>query len=429
MKLKKIFLIVGNGGIAYIKKHKKFFKKEYGIIFYALLDKKQKRKIDLAEYQEVYDQVLFTDFSDSKQIFKTILPFKKEVVGLNAFGDAGIKYLVKTVGFFPELNLPTEASLRRANSKNLMREYFKIYNPNISPNFLILTEYSKKNILEIEKKVKYPLILKPANMSSSQMVTKCYHRQELDNVLRNIFKRGSFLQSLRADFFDWHKSEGMKVLAEEFMEGKMYSVDGLVDSQGKYIIYPPVQVKTGKEVGFDDFFGYQRMLPCQIKSEAVQEINEIVGKILDSLSLVSTHFHIELMRTEDGFKIIEIGPRLGGFREYMYEKVYDISIAKNDLLNKLGEKIILPKMEVKKYVSVLMFFAKQEGRIKKIIGFPKIEKLKSVDRIIKLKKAGDMAKFAKNGGKAVLRIELSNKDRGTLLGDVRQVEENLKIII
>ena len=136
------------------------------------------------------------------------------------------------------------------------------------------------------------------------------------------------------------------------------------------------------------------------------------------------------MRTEDGFKVIEIGTRLGGHRDYMYEKAFGISISKNDLLNKLGIKISsIKKYKVQKYVSVLHIFAKKEGKIKKIIGLSKIEKLKSIDNIKQLKKTGDSAKFAKNGGKAIFKIELSNYDRGSMLGDIRKIEENLKIII
>ena len=112
MKREKIFLIVGSGGLNYIKKHKNYFKKEFGIIFYNLLDKKQKNKVDLNEYESIYSKVFFTDFSDSKKIFKTILEFRDDVVAVNTYGDAGVKFLKKVVPFFPKLKLPTESSLK-----------------------------------------------------------------------------------------------------------------------------------------------------------------------------------------------------------------------------------------------------------------------------------------------------------------------------
>ena len=167
-----------------------------------------------------------------------------------------------------------------------MREFFSVFDKTITPKFLVIEEYDKEKITEIEKKVGYPLILKPTNMASSQMVTKCYHRDELESTLKNIFKKGNFLQTLRADFFDKKDFKGIKVVAEEFMEGKMYSVDGIVNEKGDFIVYPPVHVKTGKEIGFDDFFGYRRTLPTLLKEDAIEEINILVDKILNSLSLV-----------------------------------------------------------------------------------------------------------------------------------------------
>ncbi len=428
-KKEKYFLIAGLGGLNYIEENKFFFKKEFNVEFINIIDKKQKKDKSIKDRKKVFKDIIFTDFSDHKNIFKSILNIKNNVVAIEAYGDAGIKYLEKIKSFFPNLIGPSVPSLKWSNNKNLMREFFEIYDKKITPKFLVVSEYNKENVDLIEKKIKYPLILKPTNMASSKMVTKVYHREELEKALQKILKKGGFLQTLRYDFFGNKKDfKGVKVVAEEFMEGKMYSLDGLVDMNKNIIFYPPVYVKTGKEIGFDDFFGYRRTLPTLVKEEKIEKMNDIARKSIEALSLYGTHFHLELMETEDGFKIIEIGTRIGGHREYMYKESFGYSIAKNALLMKIGEKIKKPNNKKIKYTSVLHIFAEKEGKIKKISGFKKIEKLKSIDSISQLKKAGDSVKFAKNGGVAVFKIMLSNEERGELFGDIRKIEENLKIV-
>lgn len=310
-----------------------------------------------------------------------------------------------------------------------MRKMFEVYDTEMTPKFLLISENTDNNILKIEKKIGYPLILKPTNMASSSFVTKCYHREELENALKNIFKKGTVIQRLRADFILGKKTGDVEVIAEEFMEGKMYSVDGIVNENGIVAQYPPVYVKTGKDAGFDDFFGHTRILPTKISEKKIEKIQLLVEKAIDSLFLVNTHFHIEIIKTEEGFKIVEIGTRLGGHREYMYETVYGISISRNDLLNKLGKSDISLTGKVKKHSAVMHIYAKKEGKITKISGINLIKKIEGIDSINQLKKKGDTNKFAKNGGSPVFKISLSSKERGELLGNIRRIEKELEIVI
>jgi hypothetical protein len=97
-------------------------------------------------------------------------------------------------------------------------------------------------------------------------------------------------------------------------------------------------------------------------------------------------------------------------------------------LNKIGSKIEFSGDGIGSVV-VLKIYAKTEGRIKKILGLKKVKELESFVKLKQKKKIGDMAKFAKNGHDPVFLIYLKNKKRGSLLGDVRKIEEYLKIKI
>ncbi|MGM0629109.1 MAG: hypothetical protein ACQESA_01670, partial [Patescibacteria group bacterium] len=145
-----------------------------------------------------------------------------------------------------------------------------------------------------------------------------------------------------------------------------------------------------------------------------------------ALKLRSTTAHIELLQTEKGWKVIEVGPRMGGFRHLMYKLSYGINTAANDIAVRIPKKLSIPKKE-KGYTTVLKTYSKKEGTIKSITGVKKVRELKSFYSIKVNKKVGDKAIFAKNGGKEIFRVTLFNEDQSELLADVRRCEKMIKV--
>ena len=140
----------------------------------------------------------------------------------------------------------------------------------------------------------------------------------------------------------------------------MYSIDAYVNARGVIYFAPTVYVKTGREIGFDDFFGYMRLTPTMLNVAHTEEAQEAASKGIKALGMRSTTCHIELMRTEDGWKVIEMGPRIGGFRHEMYDLSYGIDHSLNDILIRIPKQPILPK-KVRGYTAVMQFYAQKEG--------------------------------------------------------------------
>jgi predicted ATP-grasp superfamily ATP-dependent carboligase len=218
-----------------------------------------------------------------------------------------------------------------------------------------------------------------------------------------------------------------RLLVEEFMEGDMYSIDAYVNANGVIYFAPTVYIKTGREVGFDDFFGYMRMTPTLLNAAHTAEAQEAAAKGVKALGLRSTTCHIELMRTEDGWKVIEIGPRIGGFRHSMYELAFGLDHSLNDLLIRLSKKPVIPK-KAKGYTAVLQYYAQKEGKLERIQGLFKVQALETIQRVRVRKEPGDKCTFAKHGGDPVMEVTLCDPDRSKVLADIRRIEQNLKII-
>jgi biotin carboxylase len=367
-------------------------------------------------------KVIFCDLTSKLAIQKALMPYKNRLLAVTCRAERNVPMLKTVIPHVPYLNTPTETSLDWTTDKIKMRQLLRGYDKEISPKFLIVQDASKETMDRIERVVGFPLMIKPAGLAASLLVTLCYHREELEYNLKN---------TVRKIDQTYKKKRGrgeQRILVEEFMEGTMYSIDSYVNQRGMIYHAPLVHVKTGRAMGFDDFFGYMRITPVNIKQHKVDAARKVADKAIEALNLRSTTCHIELMRTEDGWKIIELGPRIGGFRDEMYKLAYGIDHTLNDILIRIPKKPALHK-RIKGYTAVMQFYPKQKGRLESLEGVNRARKLESFQRVKINKKIGDLCDFARNGDDPVFDIVLFNKDRSRLLADIRRLEQAIKIKI
>lgn len=365
-------------------------------------------------------KVITCDFEKPHAIEKALQPYKESIAATTFYGDENAVLAAKIFPHVPYLLHTSAPSLEWSTDKIAMRQLFEAHDNTITPAFTVVKNTEEKSIARIIKKVGFPLVIKPSGLAASLLVTMCYHEEELKKALQKTFKK------IEKIYKENNRTTVPKVLVEQFMEGEMYSVDAYVTSKGDVSFCPMVYVKTGKTIGFDDFFNYMRITPTQLKDSTIEKAHLVARKAIHAVNLRSTTVHIELMRTEDGWKIIELGPRIGGFRNDMYKLSHNIEHRMNDLLLHLGEKPIIPKKR-QAYVSVLKMYAQKEGILEKIEGIRKIKKLESLKEIRMNLQPGDTCLYSKHGGKAVCDIILAHKNRSQLLADIRRSEQLIHI--
>lgn len=360
---------------------------------------------------------------DVEMISRILSPFKDRLLTATCTKEYNIETYRKIIPHIPYIFAPTQDSLVWATDKVEMRRRIKEHAPEISPEFMLVKDSSAATIKRVEKMIGFPLIVKPTGLAASKLVTICYYPEEFEKSLKKIFA------SISKMYKERNRTDTPRVLVEEFMDGTMYSIDAYVNARGFVYHCPPVHVKTGTSIGFDDFFGYARMAPVQIKEYKVEQAEQAVTQAVHALGLRNVTCHAELMKTEDGWKIIEIGPRVGGFRHDMYQMAYGINHLLNDVLIRIPQKPVV-KNRPRQTVAVLQFFAKTEGILVSIEGVKKIPKLESFQSIsVKLQK-GDMCKFAKHGGGSVFDVTFAHKKRSQVLADIRRMEKmvNIKVL-
>lgn len=364
--------------------------------------------------------VISCDFSSHLALQKALAPYKDRLLAVTCRAERNIPLLKKAIPHIPYINTPTELSLDWTTDKIKMRQLLRNSDKSISPKFLVVHDATEETLNRIERNVGFPLIIKPAGLAASLLVTLCYHREELEANLKNTVKKINQIYKKK-------KGRGEpQILVEEFMEGAMFSIDIYVNQRGVTYCTPLVHVKTGRSVGFDDFFGYMRITPVVLKPHKVENARKVAEKAVEALGLRSTTCHIELMKTEDGWKIIELGPRIGGFRHEMYELSYGMDHSLNDILIRMPKKPVLPK-KVRGYTVVMQFYARKKGKLQSLEGINKIRKLESFSKIDITKKLGEMCDFARNGDDPVFTVTLFNKSRPRMLADIRRIEQTVKI--
>jgi hypothetical protein len=416
MKEKKAVLFVEQ----YVFKAAKSIKAEYpGIVVLLLRDIKRKPK-DSGKSFSYVDEVLYVDYANSLEVAKALLPFQDTLIAVTARGEDGANYLRSILPHVPYLRTPTPESLTWATDKYEMRKRLRLYDPKNTPKFTRVKENSKKERTRVVEKVGFPMIVKPANLQESMLVTICYHEEEFEKVLRNVFRK------LRGEYKKYNRTQLPTIIAEEFMDGDMYSVDSYVDSRGHVYHCPLVRVRTGKNIGHDDFYNYLQTTPTALKKETVEKAEAVAETGIHALGLRSVTTHIELMKLDDEWKIIEIGARVGGFRDLLHELSCDINHSLNDILIRIPRKPIIPK-KCKGFSAAMKWFAGAEGKIIEMKGIKKIEELESFHSIVMNKKVGDRALFAKNGGKSIFNLFLFNADHSGLLADIRRVEQMVQV--
>lgn len=337
---------------------------------FALMQENEPANAAEQEIFDMFDITMVVNFDSPQTIMKALLPYQNNLLVMTCRSEVWIPGFQKVIPHVPYLKTPVAQSLHWAIDKLEMRRRFSIYDKSITPRYMRVGDVKKATIQNIEEKIGFPLVVKPTGLASSLLVTIAYHHEELEKALKTVFKKIKALNQT------YNRSEEPRVLVEQFLEGNLYSIDVYVNSLGRVYFCPLVGVKTGIQVGFDDFFGYQQMTPTKLHKDSVEAAQVVAEKSVHALGLRSTTAHVELMRTETGWKVVEVGPRIGGFRHSMYELSYGINHAANDIRIRIPRKPIIPK-KVLGYTAVFKFFAKKQGIITNLTGIKKMQTLKS----------------------------------------------------
>lgn len=361
-------------------------------------------------------------FEDDEAMERLIAPYKDRIAAVACRGDKQVQFLRRLIPHLPD-NVPVSSadSLRAATNKRLMRELFQAAYPEITPAHVRVYGPGADAVAQVEFAMAYPVIVKPASLVSSLLIQKCADADELSKALETVF------EAIERIYHREDRKDSAEVIVEEYLLGDFYSVDCYVRKDDMYFC-PPVAYIPAQQLGIDDFFLYKRFVPTKLTKEETEACFEATGKALKALNLTYSAAHVELILTANGWKIIEVGPRLGRFRHSMYKLGYGIDHSYNDLAVHLDRPAIVSDT-LKAHVTAYSIYPDCEGVLDWIEGIDRLRDDPAVHGLKVIAAPGEHVYFAKNGGKALAEFIISSDDEAHFKELTAYVEGTVKAAI
>jgi len=379
----------------------------HGLAFHLLLDRKR------------YDSPGAVDFSDWTDVVAAAekLPQRPTVVFAlyEQYIPAAAK-LAKALGI--DTGLSERAALAVTDKLAMRRAFDTAPTP-------ISTPYEEVGSLDDAESFVvshgFPVYLKPTNLSKSLLVQRCDTPEELHLAVARAFEASPALYRRYAADRTPH------FIIEKALEGSIHTVAGFVNKDGDVTFAPGiVDNESAIDVGFDDSFIYRRMMPSTLDESSSRSLFECARMAAQSLGLRSCPIHAELILTDDGARIIEIGARLGGYRARMYDAAYGIDLIEAALTSYAGKTVSF-RFEDSNLVAVYEFFPRTPGALRSVGDIASIKRLDSFSHLGLFKEIGSSVGRARDGFKAVGSITLSHESKKTLLSDQRKLESLIDI--
>jgi len=190
----------------------------------------------------------------------------------------------------------------RIRKKSEMKKVFQTTGLNVARGIL---SDSFENALDFVNKTGYPLIAKPDSGVGAANTWKIENESEL------------------ADFF--RDKPDIDYMLEEFIQGDIYSFDGMVDKSGKLVFYTAMKNEKGvMEVVHEDSHVYYytlRDIPADL---------EVAGKkMLAAFDVRGRFFHFEFFREYTTLRLVALEVNMrppGGFTTDMFNFASDVDV-------------------------------------------------------------------------------------------------------
>lgn len=242
----------------------------------------------------------------------------------------------------------------KATNKVAMRTALKQAGVPIPQFYKVSDEEEYKKAVEC---FDIPFIVKPADNSGSRGIFEV-----LDISNKKLVKR--------AYEYSMKFSRSGEILVEEYMCGPEVSVETLAINGECYVI----QITDKLTTGAPHYVEMGHSQPSILSEDIREEIAKVAKAANKAIGIENGPSHTEIIVTEKGPKVVELGARLGGdnITTHLVPLSTGIDMVECCIRIALGEKPDIEKKFCKG--SAIRYFHQHEGIIKKILG---IEAVKS----------------------------------------------------
>jgi biotin carboxylase len=316
--------------------------------YYTVVFTNQEKQIQQrSEYRDVH-QLTLVELSNMEEIKQQIYLLQQrgnEVVVITSFVDKYVQTASLLADEFCENYVSTEAIAIMEN-KEKTRNFFA--DQSFTPRFKVITKDDHLPFVFTYKKFKFPVVVKCASSTGSKDVLFATNNKE---IKKNVSR-------LRA------KNVNETIIIEEYVDGDQYLVEVLV-TNGNVQIGAIIKQEITKGKRFI-VTGYGVL--AEVPTDLEESLMTVIETIVSTLALENGAFHLELRLTEDGWKLIEINPRIsGGAMNKMIQAAFGYSLVEETLKMLIGETPSLEKT-TNHYVFTQYVILEHKGILEKVTG-------------------------------------------------------------
>ncbi|MBW8308162.1 MAG: ATP-grasp domain-containing protein [Candidatus Paracaedibacteraceae bacterium] len=319
---------------------------------FLITSKKDATEEKKTELKNIFKEVVFVDeYYDSSEVeieaLKLHKAYRYNRIVTPANGESD---LIRAASLRSYLNLEGQSyeSALAFRDKFIMKE-------EVSKAGIKTPEYSLINstidLLNFVDRVGYPIIIKPLRGVAS-INTRIFRTNE---ELINFLKLTNF------------SFEKIPMLAESYIEGKMFHVDGIVINGEVKAIWPSIYIGTAMDMVNGSFFANHLLSK---ENPMNFYICEFAKRVLSALPTPkSTVFHLELFQNRQNDLIFcEIASRAGGgYTNSIWTEAFEIPL--RDIFYKIQAGLEIPKITLDFVPSCIpssVVLPKKSGKIIKI---------------------------------------------------------------
>nr|WP_156422683.1 ATP-grasp domain-containing protein [Bacillus sp. FJAT-29937] len=315
--------------------------------FTVVFTKNEKQMQQREEYTDVHKMIFIdTDnLSEMKEEIKRLRSEGMEFKLIVSFIDSYVYTASLLCDEFCK-NYFSSTAIQKMNSKEETRSL--LTNQSYTPKFIIIKpgeEIPSKLILSW---LSFPIMVKSPNSTGSKDALLAENEEKLKKYTLMLRER----------------EPNESIIIEEYIDGDQYLVEAVV-YKSKVMIAGIIGQEVTKGKRFI-ITGYGVM--AKIPDEIEKGIAGVLQSIVNHFGIKNGALHLELRRGKNGWKLIEINPRIsGGAMNKMLQAAFGYSLVKETLLLQLGgSPSLVPKH--KKFVYTQYLIVSEKGILERVSG-------------------------------------------------------------
>jgi len=254
------------------------------------------------------------------------------------------------------LSIPATSAGAVALARNKFALRQKIASAGIPCGRAVLVR-DRSTLRSAMSEVGYPVVIKPNRSSESLMAYVVRGSEDTADVLTSLEAEWARLGDVRRE----QVSE--EFVCETYFEGPLVSADIIKSSAGTF----PLAVSERMQPTNDPTIELGTILPPSFGDDARLACSEYAAAIVETVGLDRGIFHVEMILTTEGPRLVELNPRLmGGSLPYLYDVLMDMSVHKLLIDVHLGLPIAPTRLPKNQCTFAIRLQSKEDGRIARL---------------------------------------------------------------